>query len=80
MINRNFRIAVCSGLSLAFLAFSACEKQGPLERAGEELDEAGRAIKNGGEQTAADKLDDKIDSARKDINDARNELKKDAGK
>lgn len=47
----------------------ACEKQGPLEKAGEEIDEAIEDIKAGGE-TTGNKIDDAIDDARKDIEDA----------
>jgi hypothetical protein len=46
----------------------ACEKQGPLERAGEEIDEAVEDIKAGGE-TTGNKIDDAIDEARKDLED-----------
>jgi predicted small lipoprotein YifL len=46
----------------------ACEKQGPLERAGEEVDEAIQDIKAGGE-TTGNKIDDAIDEARKDFED-----------
>jgi predicted small lipoprotein YifL len=46
----------------------ACEKQGPLERAGEEVDEAIQDIKAGGE-TTGNKIDDAIDEARKDLED-----------
>ncbi len=51
----------------------ACEKQGPLERAGEEIDEAVQDFKAGGE-TTGNKIDDAIDDVRKDINDAVDEL------
>jgi predicted small lipoprotein YifL len=49
----------------------ACEKQGPLERAGEEIDEAVEDIKAGGE-TTGNKIEDAIDEdeARKDVEDA----------
>lgn len=47
----------------------ACEKQGPLESAGEEVDEAIEDIKAGGE-TAGNKIDDAIDEAADDIEDA----------
>lgn len=43
----------------------ACEKQGPLERAGEELDEAVEDVRAGGE-TTANKIDDAIDDLQKD--------------
>lgn len=47
----------------------ACEKQGTLERAGEEIDEAVEDIKAGGE-TTGNKIDDAIDEAQKDLEDA----------
>lgn len=47
----------------------ACEKQGPVEKAGEEVDEAVQDIKAGGE-TTGNKIDDAIDETRKDIEDA----------
>ena len=47
----------------------ACEKQGPLERAGEEIDEAVEDFKAGGE-TTGNKIDDAIDEVQKDIEDA----------
>jgi vacuolar-type H+-ATPase subunit H len=51
----------------------ACEKQGPLERAGEEIDEAVEDIKAGGE-TTGNKIDDAIDEARKDIEETVEEI------
>jgi vacuolar-type H+-ATPase subunit H len=56
---------------MAFLLL-ACEKQGPLERAGEEIDEAVEDIKAGGE-TTGNKIDDAIDEARKNVEDAAEE-------
>jgi hypothetical protein len=53
---------------MAFLLL-ACEKQGPLERAGEEIDEAVEDVKAGGE-TTANKIDDAIDEVQKDVEDA----------
>ena len=55
------------------LGLMACEKQGPPERVGEEVDEAVNTIKNGGHETAGDKLDDagdKIRDAAQDVGDA----------
>lgn len=48
-------LACAVGLGLA-----ACEKQGPLEQAGEEVDEAVDTIKNG-EESTANKVDDAVD-------------------
>lgn len=41
-------------------SISACEKQGPMERAGEEIDEAVDTAKNG-EETLETKVDDAVD-------------------
>jgi hypothetical protein len=43
--------------------YVACERQGPFERAAEEVDEAFEDAKNGGE-TVANKVDDAIDEVR----------------
>ena len=51
------------------LGMSACEKKGPLEKAGEEVDEAIDTAKNGKESTAS-KVDDALDSAQKDVEKA----------
>jgi hypothetical protein len=59
-------------IPMAFLLL-ACEKQGPMERAGEEFDEAVEDIKAGGE-TTANKIDDAIDEVRKDVKDAAEEV------
>jgi predicted small lipoprotein YifL len=56
---------------------AACEKKGPLEQAGEEVDEAVDTVKNGGEESTATKVDDAIDEARAGASDAADELKKD---
>jgi hyperosmotically inducible protein len=61
------------GLSLGL---TACEKKGPLEKAGEEVDEAVDTIKNGGEESTKNKVDDAIDEAREGAQDAADELKK----
>ena len=59
------------------LGMAACEKKGPVEEAGEEVDEAINTMKNGGKETTADKLDDAADDVREGVNDAADELKKD---
>ena len=65
-------LAACLSLGL-----SACEEKGPIEQAGEEVDEAIDTIKNGGEESTQNKVDDAIDEAREGANDAVDELKKD---
>jgi len=59
------------------LGLAACEKKGPLEQAGEEVDEAVDTLKNGGKESTATKADDAVDEAREGASDAVDELKKD---
>jgi predicted small lipoprotein YifL len=58
------------------LGLAACEKKGPLEQTGEEIDEAVDTLKNGGKESTADKLDDAADDVREGVDDAADELKK----
>jgi hypothetical protein len=55
--------------------YVACEREGPLERVGEEVDEAFEDARNGGE-TLGNKVDDAIDDVREGVDDATEELKK----
>jgi predicted small lipoprotein YifL len=57
-------------LCVAALGMTACEKKGPLERAGEKVDHAGDTIKNGGSEPMSDKVQDETDKARDKVNDA----------
>jgi len=59
------------------VGLAACEKKGPLEQAGEEVDEAVDTMKNGGEESTSNKMDDAVDEAREGAADAADELKKD---
>ncbi len=59
-------LAICA---LA-LSVAACEKKGPMERAGEKVDHAADTIKNGGSEPTSDKLQDEADKARDKVNDA----------
>lgn len=63
-------------LCASVLLLSACEKKGPMESAGEKLDEAGRTLKNGGEKTPADKINDAASDVRKDVEKAADDVKK----
>jgi hypothetical protein len=54
-IRNRYALAVCASI-LAF-GFSACEKQGPAEKAGEEIDEAAAEVKEGVNE-AADEVKD----------------------
>jgi predicted small lipoprotein YifL len=56
--------AMVAGLCAMLVGLAACEKKGPLEQAGEEVDEAVDTIKNGGEESTANKVDDAVDEAR----------------
>jgi hypothetical protein len=50
-------------LGLTALLATGCEKKGPVEQMGEEVDEAVDTIKSGEESTAT-KLDDAVDELR----------------
>ena len=54
--------------------YVACERQGPLERAGEEVDEAIEDVKNNGE-TLGNEVDDAIDDVRDGVTAAADEIK-----
>ena len=60
----DIRILWAALAATAALGVAACEKQGPVERAGEEVDEAVDTIKNGGDESTANKVDDALDEAR----------------
>ena len=59
---------------LLLLPLWACDREGPLERAGEEIDEAAENIRNGGE-TPGNRADDAVDDVREGVNDARDEIR-----
>jgi len=54
------------------LMLAGCEKAGPLERAGDEIDEAVQDVRAGGE-TTANKIDDAVD----EVVDAADDVRKD---
>jgi predicted small lipoprotein YifL len=62
-------LAATSALTLA-----GCDEQGPLERAGEEVDEAVEDIGNGGE-TLGNSIDDAVDDVREGAEDAADEVR-----
>jgi predicted small lipoprotein YifL len=66
---RNRALVVLSAAVLG-LGLSACEKKGPLEKAGEEVDEAIDTVKNGGKEPVSAKVDDAIDDAAKKVDKA----------
>jgi len=57
-------------LAVAALTLAACEKKGPIEKAGEKVDHVVDTVKNGGEETAADKFQNSMDKARDKAADA----------
>ena len=61
-------------LLLTLPLYVACERQGPLERAGEEVDEAIEDVKNNGE-TLGNEVDDAIDDVRDGVTAAADEIK-----
>lgn len=73
---RNLAIAALLG-TLAF-GIGACEKKGPVEQAGEEVDEAVDTIKHGGKESMGSKVDDAVDDARKDAGDIADKAKEEA--
>jgi hypothetical protein len=73
MIRRITLAAFVAALSLGTVA---CEKKGPIEQAGEEVDEAVDTIKRGGDESAANKADDAVDEAREAAQDVADEAKK----
>ena len=63
-------LAVAAMLCAMSLSLAACEKKGPLEQAGEEVDEAVDTVKNGEESTSS-KVDDALDEAREAAEDVK---------
>ena len=52
----------------------ACEAEGPIERAGEEVDEAVEDVRAGSE-TVENRLDDAVDDVRARVEDAADEVR-----
>jgi predicted small lipoprotein YifL len=77
-MNMNMKSLMLATLAgMMTIGLVACEKKGPVERAGEEVDEAVDTMKNGGKESTANKLDDAADDVRDGVKDAAGELKKD---
>lgn len=64
------RVCVVLATAVLGLGVASCEKKGPLEKAGEEIDEAVDTVKNGGEEPVSAKIDDAIDDAAKKVDKA----------
>jgi hypothetical protein len=69
------QIIVPALVCAAVLLFAACEKKGPAETAGGKIDEAVRTMKNGGEKTPADKINDAAHDVQKDAQKAADDVK-----
>lgn len=61
--------------AVATLGLAACEEKGPLEQAGEEVDEAVDTAKRGGEESAETRADDAMDEVREGANEVREEAR-----
>jgi hypothetical protein len=59
------KIALAALVGAFSLGIAACEKQGPAEQVGEEVDEAVDTVKHG-EESVGTKVDDAVDHARED--------------
>ena len=71
------KISMAAFVAALTLGMAACDNKGPVEQAGEEVDEAVDTIKNGGEESNANKVDDAVDDIREGAQDAADEVKKD---
>jgi predicted small lipoprotein YifL len=71
-MKRNMSLTVLLGATL--LGLMACEDKGPVEQAGEEVDEAVDTIKRG-EESTENKVDDAVDEAREGAQDAADEVR-----
>jgi predicted small lipoprotein YifL len=60
-------------LLLCLGTLAACDDPGPLEQAGEEVDEAVEDVRNDGE-TLGNRLDDAVDDVREGVEDAADEV------
>lgn len=57
-----------------FAGLTGCEREGTMERAGEEVDEAVDTVKEG-EESTSNKVDDAVDEMRDGVNDAADEVR-----
>ncbi|HEV7715933.1 MAG TPA: hypothetical protein VGO53_10070, partial [Steroidobacteraceae bacterium] len=70
-----YKIAFAAFAAFSLLGLAACEKEGPVERAGEKVDHAVDAVKNGGQETAGDKLEDAADNVKDAASDTKDAAK-----
>jgi hypothetical protein len=57
-----------------FGGLAGCEREGTMERAGEEVDEAVDTVKEG-EESTGNQVDDAVDEMREGVNDAADEAR-----
>jgi len=72
------KLAIAALIGTLSFGMVACEKKGPVEQAGEEVDEAVDTLKHGGNESMGSKVDDAVDSARKDTSDIAEKAKDEA--
>jgi len=71
------RTTLLAGLAGATLLGTAgCDHQGPAERAGEKVDHTVDTIKNGGHEPVGDSIKDDINKARDKVEDKVDDAKK----
>jgi predicted small lipoprotein YifL len=70
------RVILATLVCALALPFAGCAKKGPMEKAGEKVDETVRTIKNGGEKTTGDKVSDAAEDVKKGAENAVDEVKK----
>jgi hypothetical protein len=74
-LTRSRQIAALCCIALLGLGLAACKQQGPVERVGEEVDEAVDTAKHGGKESLTTKADDAVDDLREGAEDAAHDLK-----
>jgi hypothetical protein len=70
------KLAVAALIGTLSFGTMACEKKGPVEQVGEEVDEAVDTAKNGGQESMGNKVDDAVDNAREDAKEIADAAKK----
>ncbi len=69
------KILLGAVMACMVLSICGCEKKGPMEKAGENVDEAVNAVKNGGTRTTRDKIKDAAEDVSDGAHDAAKDLK-----
>lgn len=69
------KLTLGAAIAALCLGLAACEDKGPVEQAGEEVDEAVDTLKRGGDESPASAADDAMDEAREAAQDAAEEIR-----